>query len=173
MQKETNATEAIIPAIAPEETVKSQTVAEEDSEAKIKALEEEKAKLLVEKANYQQAYLKSESKRKNESLDDEPLEEERLRKIVNEQLADSRLADIAREQDLLIKKALKENKELKLALTNKTTIPSASVGTHSESTPVQNAYFSKEQMDFLRKTNGWTDKDFERYNKNYQKRVGK
>ena len=60
------ATEANAPTIAPEETVKVNTVTEDDLEAKNLALEAEKSRLIEEAANYKLAYLKE--KRKKEQL---------------------------------------------------------------------------------------------------------
>ncbi len=138
----------------------------EDAEARIAALEQEKAKLIEEGANWKVAALKYKSKAKDEGLDDED-EDEKVRRIVDERLANSRLAEIAREQDAIIQKALKENKELKLAHLNKTT-PPATMGTHSEGTPVKDTLVTADQITAF-KSRGWSDKDIERYKKNLLK----
>lgn len=146
------ATEAIVPAIAPED----------DSEAKIARIEAEKAQISEEKENYRKAYLKAIEK------DDLPLEEKeeaRMRKVALEAIADSRLVQINQEKDQLLTAALKENKELKLAQLNKKEPPAT--GTHSEGIPVQDTLVTKEQMEFF-KSKGWTDKDIERYKKSLQ-----
>ena len=145
------------------------TVTIDDPEARIAQLEADKAKLIVESANYRVGMMKAKSKN---TEDDEESEEDKIERIVNEKLADSKLADIAREQDIIIKQALKENKELKLANMNKTTIPPASMGTHSESTPVTDTTITPEQMAAF-KTKGWSDKDIERYKKNLAKYGGR
>ena len=91
-----------------EETTVAPTIApEDDLELKVTALEAEKAKLMEEKENYRQAYLKADKGNTGDEGDDD-----RLRRIAREEVANSRLADIAREQDEIIQKALKENKEL-------------------------------------------------------------
>lgn len=159
------ATETNIPSIATEEKVEVLPSTEIDLEAKVKALEEEKARLTVERENYRVAYLKKESKKEN--FEDEEMDE-KMRRIAAETLADSRLAEIAQEQDIIIKKALKENKELKLAQLNKSNTPPAAVGTHSESQPVRDTLVTPEQMAYF-KTKGYTDKDIERYKKNLQR----
>ena len=167
------ATEANVQAIAPVEPVKVNAVAQDDLEAKNLALEVEKSRLLEEKDNYKNAYLKE--KRKKEGIvDDEDVlnDDDRLRKIAREEMSNSRLAEIAREQDLIIKKALRENKELKLAQLNKTNISPASVGTSNESTPVTSTSITPEQMAFF-KSKKFTDKDIERYKKNLQKGGGR
>ena len=174
MDKNEKATEANVPKIATEETVKtSPTVTEEDLEAKNVALEEEKRRLLEERENYKRAYLKERRKKGEEIIDEEDVlnDEDKLRKIAREEMSNSRLAEIAREQDLIIKKALRENKELKLVNLNKNT-PPASVGTHSESTSVTSTLITPEQMaEFKRR--GWDEKDIERYKKNLQKVGGR
>ena len=150
MEEVIPATEAIVPAIAPEE----------DLEARLAQLE-------TEKENYRKAYLK-EAARKVEPVDED--EDDKINRKVNEAIANSKLADIAREQDDIIKKALKENKELKLAQLNKTGTPPATIGSHNESTPVRDTLVTPEQMAAF-KAKGWSDKDIERYKKNLQKRV--
>jgi len=144
---------------------------DDDLEAKIKALEDEKAKLIEGEANYKMAYLKERSKRRDESSDEDESTDDRMRRIANEALAESRLAEIAREQDTILKKALKENKELKLAQLNKNTTPPASMGTHSEGSVVKDNLISEEQMKAF-KARGWNDKDIERYKKNLVKYGG-
>lgn len=139
------ATEAIAPTIAPED----------DTEARF-------AKLEAEKENYRKAYLKEADRNKNRADENE---DEKIDRIVQEKIADSRLAEIAREQDALIQKALKENKELKLAHMNKTTTPPAAMGTHSESAPVRDTSISPDQMAQF-KAWGWDDKKIARYKLN-------
>jgi len=159
MDENSNATETSAPTIAPEENL----------EDKVSALEAEKVKLLEEKENYRKAYLKSSKAPKSE--DDEPEDDDKLKRIVDERLAESRLAEIARELNDISQKALKENKELKLALQNKTKTPPAAMGTHSESpTAVADGLVTSEQLAYF-KSRGWSDKDIERYKKNLQKKV--
>ncbi len=145
------------------ETVATQEV--EDYEVKVAALEAEKAKLTEEAANYRVAFLKEKSKNGGEEDDDE-----RMERIAKKTLAESRVADIVREQDAIIKKALRENKELKLAQMNKTDIP-VSTTSHSEGKPVTDTLVTADQLAAF-KARGWTDKDIERYKKNLQ-RYGK
>lgn len=168
------ATEANVQTIAPVETVKVPTVAEVDLEATNIALEAEKAHLIEERDNYKFAYLKKTRKEEfnSEGVDPDETQDEKLRRITREELANSRIADIAREQDVIIKKALKENKELKLAQLNRTNIPPASVGTSNEGTPVTSTSITPEQMAYFKLKN-FTDKDIERYKKNLQKGGGR
>lgn len=153
------ATETIVPTIAPEE----------DLEEKLATIEAEKAKAVEEKENYRKAYLK-EAERRNEPANED--EDSRIKRLVDERLADSKLVEIAREQDELIRKALKENKELKLAHLNKSNEPPASLGSHSESSPVRDTAVTPDQMAFF-KSKGWSDQDIERYKKNLQKGGGR
>lgn len=141
-----------------------------DLEARFSQLESEKNKAIEEAANYKVAYLKEKSK-KEESFEDDG-DDEKFRRIAREELANSRLAEIATEQDDIIKRALKENKELKLAQLNKTKTPPASMGTHSEGITVKDTLVTSDQMSAF-KAKGWSDKDIERYKKNLQRYGGK
>lgn len=156
MAEEIKATEANVQTIA----------SAEDLETKVAALEAEKAVLLKEVeagANYRIAYLKEKNKPKDE--DDDDL---KMRRIAQEALADSRLAEIAREQDAIIKKALKENKELKLAQLNRTDIP-VTTTTHSESSITAKDTLVTPQQLASFKVMGWDDNKIERYKKNLVK----
>lgn len=167
------ATETNAQTIATEEGQKVIIPTEDDLEAKNIALEVEKHRLIEESANYKLAYLKEKSKRNKTDEDDaEEDVEDKMRRIANETLANSRIAEIAYEQDQIIKKALKENKELKLAQLNKPTSTSTSAGGHTESIPVKDTLVTQDQMTAF-KAKGWTDKDIERYKKNLQKYGGR
>lgn len=155
------ATEANAPTIATGETT-SAPVVQDDAEARYQKLEEEKE-------NYRKAYLKVSDERKATRDSSGSDEDSRMREIAQETLANSRLAEIAREQDAIIQKTLKENRELKLARLNKTEPPTA-VGTHTESTPVRDTLVTPDQMAYFKSKN-WTDKDIERYKKNLAKRM--
>lgn len=129
----------------------------DDAEARIAQLE-------TEKENYRKAYLKASKGKDPEGTESD---EDKMKRIAEEAVANSRLADISREQDAIIKSALKENRELKLASMNKTT-PPANMGSHSESQPVRDTLVTPDQMaEFKRR--GWSDKDIERYKKNLQR----
>jgi len=174
MNEQKTTTEASAQTIVSEE-VKSPTV-EVDLEEKNRILEEEKAQLIKEKSNqvnYKEAYLKLRKKKGIENEDEPVDDDERLREIAREEMRNSRLAEITREQDLIIKKALQENKELKLANLNKSTqTPPAGTAVHSESKPVQSTSITADQMAYF-KSKGWTDKDIERYKKNLQRQGGR
>ncbi len=142
---------------------------EEDYEAKIAKLESEKLDLTEREANWKMAALKAKSKSKEVFVDED--DEDKMRRIAEETLRGSRLSEIAREQDAIIKKALKENKELKLAQMNRTGSVPTGVGSHTESKAVQDTLVTPDQQAAF-KAKGWTDKDIERY-KNNLKRYGK
>lgn len=161
--EEKKATEANAQTIAPAEPVK--VMLDEDLGAKVSELEAEKARLIEEAANYRVAYLK-EAKKKMAPEDEE--EDDRIRRITQETLASSRLAEIAREQDTIIKKALKENKELKLAQMNKTDIPISTTSHTETSAVVKDTLVTADQMAAF-KARGWSDQDIERYKKNLVK----
>lgn len=152
------ATETTPETIAPQEPA-TELPEDQDIEAKIAKLEEEKE-------NYRKAYLKASEKPRVEIQD--LSEDERLAHIVDERLAQSRIAEISKEQDELLKKTLKENKELKLAQLNKTNEPPAAVGQHAEGLPVKDTTITADQLAFFKK-NGWDDKKIEAYKKNLQR----
>lgn len=162
-----NGTEAIVQPIPPVEVV---APTQTEAEAKIASLEAEKAKLLEERTNYQAAYLKE--KAKNDDLGSDENEEDRVRRIIREEDTNKRLAQIDKERELELQKALKENKELKLTLTNKTGVP-ASMGSHSEGLSVNNdPVISPEQMAQFRAM-GKDEKWIEMYKKNLQRNSGR
>jgi hypothetical protein len=172
MEIKETATETSTQAIAPAgtDTTVITVDANEDHGAKYSTLEAEKAKLMEEKENYRLAYLKEKSRKDSgENVDDE----ERLRTLMREELAKSRIADIAVEQEALITKISKENKELKLANMNKATISApASIGSHSETPQVKDTLVTTEQMAYF-KSLGWSDAKIDLYKKNLQKRSGR
>lgn len=153
-------------------TVKNSETAvpqQSEAEAKITHLEAEKNRLIEESSNYKLAFLKEKSKNKGDS--DEEDVEDKMRRIATETLTNSRLAEITREKDAIIAKALKENSELKLAQLNKTDVP-ASTTAHTEMEKVKDTLITPEQMVAF-KAKGWTEKDIERYKKNYLKYGGR
>jgi hypothetical protein len=139
-------------------TGEAKEITPDDLESRNAVLEAEKVKLLEESINYKAAYLKERAKQSDGDDD------ERLRRIAREELSNSRLAEIAREQDAIIKKALRENKELKLAQMNKSDV-SLSVGSHSEGQAVKDTMITPDQMSQF-KSMGKSDKWIENYKKN-------
>lgn len=142
------------------------TQTQEDYEAKIAALEAEKAKAIEEGANWKLAALKN--KGKTAPSDTEESEEERIERRVQEELSAKEVARIEAEKETLLKKLAKENKELKLANLNKTNTPPAAIGSHSEAQPMKDTLVTSDQLAAF-KARGWTEKDIERYKKNLQR----
>lgn len=165
-----NAIETPSQPIATEETeVKVSTGTNEDLEAKYNALQEELVKTQEREANYKKAYLKEKGKHADPDDDSEPTMD--VRSIVREELSNSRLADILREKEEITKKALKENSEMKRALSNKQGIQTqAATGSHVESRPVTDTLVTPEQAAHF-KSRGWSDKDIEQYKKNLRKKI--
>ena len=147
------------------------TVTNDDAEARIAQLEADKAKLITENANYKLGILKAKGKKQDEDFEEET-EEERIARIVQEKLTQTKISQIDSEKEELLKKLAKENKELKLAQLNKTNTPPASIGTHSEAPGVQDTLVTPEQLAAFKKM-GWDDKDIERYKANLRKYGGR
>lgn len=161
MEEEKKAIETNVETIAPQE-------AANDAEARIEALEADKAAILERESNYKLAYLKEKKKNENpEPLADET-DEERIRRITREELANNQIHAIDLEKEALLKKALKENKELKLAIQNKVPDKPTSGGASTEQPVVVSTTVTSEQIAAF-KARGWTDKDIERYKKNLAK----
>ncbi len=152
--------------------VATSTTTEIDAEARIAQLEAEKTRIATERDNYRTGMLKAKGKLPADDPELDLTGDDRLRAIAREELANSELARIAEEQDTIIKATLKENKELKLAQMNKTTVP-ATVGAHSESQTVStDPIIPADQMAYFKSKN-WTDKDIELYKKNLMKNGGR
>lgn len=171
--EEKKAAEANALATAQEEERKKKE-AEEAANAKtpeqirIEELEAEKAVILEREANYKVAYLKEVDKNKQLGNPDNETDEERIRRITREELAKKEIARIDTEKEELLKKALKENKELKLAIQNKAPANPTGGGGSTEHPNVQDTLITPEQMAAF-KARGWTEKDIERYKKNLQR----
>lgn len=148
------------------------TVTADDIESRLAELEADKAKAIEEATNWKIAALKAKAKNKENKDSEDESEDEKIERIVNEKIMATKIANIDSEKENLLKKALKENKELKLAQLNKTTTPPASMGSHNESTPVRDTVITPEQMAAL-KSRGFSDKDIERYKKNLNRYSGR
>lgn len=162
MEDQNIATETDVEAIAPQETPK-----QDDAEERIAELEAEKAAILERESNYKAAYLKEFEKNRNTVPENES-DEDRIRRITREELAAKEVTAIDEEKESLLKKLAKENKELKLAQMNKTGAPPASIGSHSEGTPVTDTLVTPEQMAYFKEKN-WSAEDIDRYKKNLLK----
>lgn len=162
------ATEANAQTIATEEGTQVVIPTQDDLEAKNMALEAEKNRLIDENANYKVAYLKE--KRKNKGEDDEyadETDEERVRRITREELSKSRISQIASEQKAIADRAIKENKELKLAQLNRTN-PQTTIGTHNESIAVTDTLVTQDQLAAF-KARGWSEEKIKKYKDNLRR----
>lgn len=170
MTEEEKAIEANALAIAQEEQAKKEAEenqSKDDAEAKIAQLEAEKAAITERELNYKVAYLKE--KKKNEDNDYEgESDEDRIRRITREELAEREVTRIDSEKEDLLKKLARENKELRLATQNKTTNISTGAGGSTEQPIVRSTVITPEQLDAL-KARGFNEKDIERYKKNLQR----
>lgn len=156
--------------VATDQTVKSTTATEEvdDIESKLAQLEAEKNKAIEEAANYRLAFLKEKNKKQEDYSFQDESEEEKIARLVKEEVAKQKIAQLESEKEQLLQKVIKENKELKLSNLNKTNVPPAIVGGHSEGTPVRSTTITPEQASAF-KARGWSDKDIERYKQNLKR----
>ena len=143
-----------------------------EAEARIEALEKEKAQAIVEMSNWKLAALKAKGKIKKEDPDSEDGEEGQpdVRAIIQEELSKTRIGQIDAEKDVLLKRLAKENKELKLAQASKTTIVTATGASDEGGAKVQDHLVTPQQIEAFKKM-GWTDKDIERYKKNLSRKI--
>ncbi len=167
----TNTAVKDVPVAAPggvQANVTPTPVVQEDLSAKFEALEAENKRLAGERDSYRRNLLKVKGKIVEDIEGEDP--DEKMQRIAEATVASSRLAEIAREQDDIIRKALKENNELKLALKNKGGTPPASVGIHTGGAEVQDTSVTPEQLAYF-KTQRWDDKKIEAYKKNLRKKI--
>ena len=128
---------------------------EEDTSSLLRAQEEKIAKLAKERDMFRTGMfkykniLKSESSEEEEDL--EQTSEEKMRQIVKEELAESELAKAVYEKETIIQKALKENKELKTALGNRSQLSNLPGGSSQESADVKKEFFTEEQKSYFAK----------------------
>ncbi len=157
-------------AAVPVQTDAPAVVTEGGDADRIAELEAENAQLATERDNYKIGMLKAKGKAPTETLaPEDETDEERQRRITREEIANSQIARNNAEREELLKKVLKENKELKLAQANKTPVASAT-GSHSESAGVSDTLLTPEQEKYFRGTLKWSDKEIESYKKNLQKK---
>lgn len=164
MSETKSATEATTQPIAPEHNPADIPT---DAENRITELETENQKLAEERTNYQAAYLKEHAKNRDPENPIEETQEEVARRVAHEVLVDTKIAANNKERDDLLQKTLKENRELKLAQVNKTTV-STVVGTHSENRAVTDTLITPEQLASFKKM-GKDDKWIENYKRNLLK----
>ncbi len=164
MNKEEIAIKTNASTVAPKEVAPVVAATEIDYEARTAQLEAEKAKLISDNANYKVGIMKKERKFDSQGFEGET-EEDRFSRIVDERLANSRLAQIAVEERELKERAFRENKELKQALMNKQNGIPTSMGVHSEGQKVSDTLVTPEQLEAFKRA-GWSDDKINRYKRN-------
>jgi hypothetical protein len=128
-------------------------VDEVDYEAVLKSKDEEIAKISAERENYKKGLLKAKGKIADDDGDGQPDLEELVDRKVTERLLDTQLAKAQQEKDALITKLLKENKEAKVALQNKSQISNSAVGGSDQTVDVKVEQWTAEQLNYF-KQNG-------------------
>lgn len=126
----------------------------DDPEAKLQALLEENEKLRSERDNYRNATKAVRGKLEEEDFDlTDPVQlHTYINKKVDEKLLESREVESERELVDFAKSLARKNKELSLAVSNRTQIAAVSTGSGSESMETKHpGYWSPEQSEELRK----------------------
>lgn len=137
---------------------------EEDFLTVLEAKDAELKKVSDERDNYRKGMLKAKGKLPN----DEDEKVDMIRQIAREEALAIQEARLSAEKDDLIKKALRENKELKLALKNKGQVNNASIGASSGGLEPGDNILSDGQVKDL-KARGWDDKKIASFKENLQK----
>lgn len=124
-------------------------------------------KLSSERDNYRKGMLKAKGKAGDE--DTEETVEDKVSRLVKEQLLETEFSKVTAEKDDLIKKTIARNKELEVALKNRTQISSSGAGSGSEQKlTVKDNVLSDDKLKQL-KAMGWNDAKIEAYKKNLMK----
>lgn len=127
-------------------------------------------KIATERDNYKRGMLKAKGKIKPEDEDDpEESIDDKVSRLVREQMLDTQFVQAQKEKDDLVKQALARNKELETALRNRSQISTADAGSGSEQKlTVKDSVLTDDQMKALR-AKGWDDAKIELYKKNLRK----
>lgn len=152
MDEKSKAVEIKVQTAATEQEVKkvenTASDSQDDLELQLAATEEALKQSLSERDNYKRGLLKAKGKVQEESVDDVP--DEKLEAIIDrkvqERLYDTKVVELQRQKDTLLNKAVKENKELKIALKNRSQIQNASTGTSADLSETKSPFFSQEQL---------------------------
>jgi hypothetical protein len=119
--------------------------------AEIAKLEAEKIQIQQERDNYRKAYLKKAKGEPDEEPDFIETDEERTRRLIREELLNTKEAENARKAEELNKKILKENEELRKAIANRSQNSPSSTGSNMDKPEVKgNGIFTPEQEAELR-----------------------
>jgi len=169
--KETTVETKVETAVIQPETVVPETT-EVDAETLLAEKEKEIAKISQERDNYRKGLLKAKGKLPEEDEVDTSTPEGMealIDRKVQEKFLSTREAQLQSEKEDIIKKTLKRNKELELALKNRSSITSTSGQGSNQDKPggKQDNFFSNEQIASL-KAKGYSDKKIEALKKNLQ-----
>lgn len=125
-----------------------------DLAAEYESLLAENARLATDRDNYRKGMLAAKGKAKAEEPTYEPEEEtedDRIARKVREVLSQTQTEQARRRQEEIVKQALKENRELKAALQNRSQISSAPGSSSKESPETRDSYFTDEQLAYFKK----------------------
>lgn len=130
---------------------------EVDYEKEFFALTGKLTKIEQDKENYKKGLLKAKGKLPEDdeevSVDPNDLDT-KVNRAVQEALMNTEYEKTRKEQEELVKKALKENRELKVALGNRSDLKNVSLGAGSPASAVDKTpaekYWSKEQYSYLK-----------------------
>ena len=140
----------------------------EDLLAVIEAKDAELLKVQTERENYKRGMLKAKGKIEDTGSEPEELDELIARKV-EERLLATKEVQLAKEKDDAIKALAKRNKELELALKNRSQISNSGVGNSSETIPVSDNVLSQDQIKHLKTVKGWSDAKIETFKQNLLK----
>lgn len=122
-----------------------------DLAAEYEALLKENERINSEKENYKRGILKAKGKLPEEEELDES-EDERIDRKVREQILSIREIETKQKEQEVIKKLIRQNKELKLTAQNRAQVSSASSGSSGEGKPEsKQEYFTSEQLAYFKK----------------------
>jgi hypothetical protein len=124
-----------------------ETVALEDYEAVVVALTQAES----DRDNYRKGLLKAKGKLPDEQSDEG--DDDKMRRIVAEELAKTQVFQLQAKKDEIVKKALKENKELKVALKNRTQIANNAGGASQAEAEVKVESLPKDLLEYAKKRN--------------------
>jgi outer membrane protein TolC len=121
-------------------------VDETDWEAKYLETQANLDKVAAERENYKKGMLAAKGK-----SDDDESEEDKIARIVEEKLQGSTEAQLLKQKDEIAKRALQENKELKVALKNRTQIGASAGQGGGQGGDVKTDFWTPEQLAYFKK----------------------
>jgi len=143
---------------------------QDDLVAQLAAKDNEIKRLAEEKENYRLGLLKAKGKIPDDQsgLDDQQLSvDSKIQKAVQDALYSEKEKKLMAEKEAILQQALKENREMKVALGNKQGITTTGDGTSSDNKTTTPQFFSDEQIKDL-KSRGWSDEKIKTAAENIQ-----